>query len=107
MPQDDLKYNETVPMDPVVDIIHARVSNDFSIPTAIHFVPSCGIFYSPYFYHKAPHIAAMAKVLGNQAMGNLFSLEQLPATALRIQRKDGLCAKGGFSHHFLNCSTLL
>jgi len=89
-----------VPMDPVVDIIHAHVSNDSSIPTAILFVPSCGIFYSPYFYCKTPHIAAMAKVVGNQAMGNLFSLEQLPATALRIQRKDGLCAKGGFLSSF-------
>jgi len=51
----------------------------------------------------------MGKVLGNQAMGNLVLLEQLPVTALHIWQKDGLCARGGFLSSFskLFCITVM
>jgi len=100
VPEDGPCRNATIPMNPVMDVVHRDELGDCSIPTVVLFIPSCGIFYSPYFYCKTPRIAAMGKVLGNQTMCTSFSLEQLPATALRICRRDGLCAKGGFLSSF-------
>ena len=100
LPQANVWHNETNPLNPVADVLHTDETTDFSIPTVVLLIPSCGIFYSPYFCRQTPRITAMGRVLGNVLMCNSFSLEQLPATALHIRRKDGLCARGGFMSSF-------
>jgi len=75
VPEDGPCRNATIPMNPVMDVVHRDELGDCSIPTVVLFIPSCGIFYLPYFYCKTPRIAAMGKVLDNQTMCTSFSLE--------------------------------
>ncbi len=100
-------HNKHHPADPVINVVNNKSSlknspkpkakkQKITLPSSIVlFVPSTGIYYSPHFIKKTPRIKAWGKVMGNPLAAAQNKLAQLPATALRIRRSDGQCAKGG------------